>query len=308
MEKLSACKKYIRFIIPLVWLIAVTGLILCLLYSERHWNDDHFRTFYARWEFSTAYLIEAITLTVFFITFLVSSKKSEGILRKAVSVTSFILLCAGTLAVVITLIANTIGLGKVIKDYKLDCQLESDNQELFYEAVDALIPYASSPTYYFVEPNTNVLKAARQGYPRAQNAMGCYYHHKAKRKSQSDADFDHAIYWFIKAAQNDYAPAQTNLGRILMGDLESNRQPDTELAKQWFIMACNDDYVEAFYYLGKIYSEENKRLAYDYWSKGAELGSEECARQLETPEFALGLYDDDALKDKNIEPTDTIDL
>lgn len=93
-----------------------------------------------------------------------------------------------------------------------------------------------------------------------------------------------------------------------MGDLESNRQPDTELAKQWFIMACNDDYVEAFYYLGKIYSEENKRLAYDYWSKGAELGSEECARQLETPEFALGLYDDDALIDKNIEPTDTIDL
>lgn len=80
-----------------------------------------------------------------------------------------------------------------------------------------------------------------------------------------------------------------------MGDLESNRQPDTELAKQWLIMACNDDYVEAFYYLGKIYSEENKRLAYDYWSKGAELGSEECARQLETPEFALDLYEDEPI-------------
>lgn len=304
MDKLLIYKKSIRFIIPVVWLIAVIGLILCLLYSKRHWNDYQFETFYAHWDFFIAYLIEVIALTVFFITFLVSSKKSEGILRKAVSAISFIMLCAGTLAVVITLIANTIGLSKVIKDYKLDCQLKSDNQELFYEAVDALIPYASSPTYYFVEPNTNVLKAARQGYPRAQNAMGCYYHHKAKRKSQSDADFDHAIYWFIKAAQNDYAPAQTNLGRILMGDLESNRQPDTELAKQWLIMACNDDYVDAFYYLGKIYFDENKRLAYNYWSKGAELGSEDCARQLETPEFALDLYEDEPISP--IEVVDTI--
>ncbi len=308
MDKLLVYKKYIRFIIPVVWLIAVIGLILCLLYSKRHWNDDQFETFYAHWDFFIAYLIEAIALTIFFVTFLISSKKSEGILRKVVSAISFVMLCAGTLAVVITLIANTIGIGKVIKDYKLDCQLESDNRELFYEAVDALIPYASSPTYYFVEPNSYILKAARQGYPRAQNAMGCFYYNRATQKSQPEDDFDHATYWFIKAAQNDYAPAQTNLGRILMGDLESNRQPDTELAKQWLIMACNDDYVEAFYYLGKIYSEENKRLAYDYWSKGAELGSEECARQLETPEFALGLYDDDALIDKNIEPTDTIDL
>lgn len=308
MDKLLVYKKYIRFIIPVVWLIAVIGLILCLLYSKRHWNDDQFETFYAHWDFFIAYLIEAIALTIFFVTFLISSKKSEGILRKVVSAISFVMLCAGTLAVVITLIANTIGIGKVIKDYKLDCQLESDNRELFYEAVDALIPYASSPTYYFVEPNSYILKAARQGYPRAQNAMGCYYYNRATQKSQPEDDFDHATYWFIKAAQNDYAPAQTNLGRILMGDLESDRQPDTELAKQWLIMACNDDYVEAFYYLGKIYSEENKRLAYDYWSKGAELGSEECARQLETPEFALGLYDDDALIDKNIEPTDTIDL
>lgn len=296
MDKLLIYKKSIRFIIPIVWLIAITSLILCLLYSKRHWNDDQFETFYAHWDFFIAYLIEAIALTVFFITFLVSSKKSEGILRKAVSAISFIMLCAGTLAVVITLIANTIGIDKVIKDYKLDCQLKSDNQELFYEAVDALIPYASFASYHLVEPNPNVLKAARQGYNRAQNAMGCFYHSRAKKRdAQSDADFDHAIYWFIKAAQNDYAPAQTNLGRILMGDLESNRQPDTELAKQWLIMACNDDYVDAFYYLGKIYFNENKRLAYDYWSKGAEFGSEDCARQLETPEFALDLYEDEPI-------------
>lgn len=304
MDKLLIYKKSIRFIIPVVWLIALTGLILCLVYSKRDWNDDRFETFYAHWDFFIAYLIEAIALTIFFVTFLISSKKSEGILRKVVSAISFIMLCAGTLAVVITLIANTIGIGKVIKDYKLDCQLESDNAELFYEAVDVLIPYASSPIYYFVEPNSYILKAARHGYPRAQNAMGWFYYNRATQKSQPEDDFDHAIYWFIKAAQNDYAPAQTNLGRILMGDLESNRQPDTELAKQWLIMACNDDYVEAFYYLGKIYSEVNKRLAYDYWSKGAELGSEKCARQLETPEFALGIYEIEPVADE--EPSDSM--
>lgn len=223
-------------------------------------------------------------------------------MRKSLSIFSFFMLCAGTLAVAITLIVNTIGVGRVIKDYKLDRQLESDNQELFYEAIDALIPYTSEPIYYFEEPDSNVLKAARQGYPRAQNAMGCFYYNRANRQSEPDSDFDHAIYWFIKGAQNDYAPAQTNLGRILMGNLESNRQPDTELAKQWLTMACNADYVDAFYYLGKIYFNENKWLAYNYWSKGAELGSEDCARQLETPEFALDLY-----KDEPISPIEVVD-
>lgn len=305
MNRLIAFKKYILWVIPILFAFSFTGMILCLLYSRRHWNAMQFETFYAHWDFFIAYLLESIGLALFFIVFLISTKKCCHILRKAISIFSFSILCAGSLAVIITIITNCIGLNRVIQDYKLDCQLESDNQELFQEAIDALIPQCHI-TSNFEEPNPFIQKAARNGYSKAQNAMGCFYHrratialsnaeYKADGSShhnliqQSETDFDHAIYWFLKAAQNRHGVSQTNLGRIFMGNLASNRCPDIDIAKQWLLKAVQNGDNDAYYYLGVIYSKENLRDAYVYWSKGTEYGDERCARELEKPEFAMGI-------------------
>lgn len=306
MNKILNHKKAILVISTIAFLLAVIGCICCLKYSRRNWNASDFDTFYAHWDFFVAYLFEAVGLLLFFLLFLFFSKCTSRILGKLLTWIFFAILCLGAMAVLITAIANCIGIDRVIKDYKLDCQLDSDDSELFYEAVDALIPMAYHVRNTFEEPNRFVLKAARSEYPYAQNAIGCFYYERAKialsdadRENDkqifrrlialSDSDFDHAIYWFLKAAQNDYGTAQTNLGRIFMGDLASNRAPDLNLAKGWLLKACSNSEKDAFYYLGSIYSKENLRDAYVYWSKGAELGDEDCARALEKPEFVNGI-------------------
>lgn len=286
-------------------MVAVCCYVLCYLYSSRRWNFYGFETFYASWDFCVAYLIEFICLLIFFPLLLVFNKSLTNKLKNILSWFSFIIVNLGCIAIIITIIANTIGLRKAISDYRLDCQLQSDNKELFHESIDAIIPLASNARYCDDEPNEYMLKAARDGYPKAQNAMGCFYHERAKINlsngdsyndksliAKSESDFDHAIYWFLKAAQNNNSAAQTNLGRIFMGDLASNRFTDISLAKQWLLKACSLNDLDAFFYLGKIYSNENLRDAWVYWSKGAELGSEDCARELEKPEFANGIPDD----------------
>lgn len=308
MNKVLACRKYIKFIAPVFFLISVIGYTACVAYSQKNWNASQFETFYARGDFMVAYLIEAITITLFLLIYLICSKIRGNKFRDLLSFLSFSLLCASCCAVIITICANCIGLKKVMKDYKLDCQLESEKEALFREAIDALIPQLTAG-YFLSEPNEFVLKAARDGYPRAQNAIGCFYHERAvsclsksdyennetRRRNlllKSEQDFEHAIYWFIKAAQNDFGISQTNLGRIFMGNLASNRIPDKTLAKRWLIKATQNGHTDAYYFLGIIYSEENLRDAYIYWSKGAEAGNEQCAKELEKPEFAFGMPQD----------------
>lgn len=310
-------RKYAKIFIPLALVLAISGIVLCLIYSRRHWNAGYFETFYAHWDFFVAYCVEAVSILVFFPLFLVFVNSMTSTRRTIGAWISFIVIVLVSIAVVGTVIANCRDVGRVIRDYKLDCQLQSDDQQLFYEAIDALLPSLANVQYDFVEPDRFILKAAREGYPKAQNAMGCFYYERAKigrmnaeyesqgsirrrLTSKSDLDFDHALYWFLKAAQNNYAPAQTNLGRIYMGDLASNRCPDMELAKKWLLKSCKNKYPEAFYYLGEIYSNENLRDAYVYWSRGAELGNEDCARALETPEFANGIpVDEDLVNSEN---------
>lgn len=322
MNRILSNRKQLIIIIPFFLLLAITGFILCLWYSKRDWNATQFDTFYALWDFYVAYLVEAIGTTLLFIAFIFCSKKSNNKIRNFFSNLFLSLLCAGCLAVIITLIANCIGLNNVIKNYNLDCQLESEDQALFNEAIDALIAEHALVSYNFEEPNEFILKAARKGYPKAQNAMGYFYHERAKislQKAESEThdlthqnliiksedDFDHAIYWFLKAAQNKFGVAQTNLGRIFMGDLASNRVTDYKLAKQWLLKAIQNEDVDAYYYLGIIYSTENLRDAYVYWSKGAELGNEDCARELEKPEFAMGIPVDRVITEE-ITPSDSV--
>lgn len=305
MEKLLKFKIILKWLIPIVWCFAFIGMILCCFYLNICWNSQKFKTFHD-WDFFIAYLLEVIGIAIFFVVFLIVAKQKSTIFQKIISYFSFTVLCIGILAVIITVTANCFFIDRVIRDYRLDCQLESDNQEKFNEAVNALIPQDFYLSSSLDEPDEFIQKAARNGYDKAQNAMGKFYLERARialsdaeetRNAteqhrlimQSESDFDRSIYWFLKAAQNQYGASQTNLGRIFMGDLVSNRNPDITIAKQWLLKAVQNGDNDAYYYLGIIYSEENLRDAYVYWSKGAELGNEDCARELEKPEFAMGI-------------------
>lgn len=309
MDKIRSLKKYYLWATPIAIVIAIDCYILCLLYSHHNFNADQFETFYALWDFAIAYLLEGIGLILFFIIFLVSSNKAINTLKRIISISSFVILNIGILALICTVIGNSIGLNRIIKDYRLDCNLQSDNQALFQQSVDAILPTCSYIQYTNQEPNKYIVKAARDGYAPAQNALGCFYHERGKLNlssaeyedngpkhhayiKSSESDFERSIFWFLKAAQNKYGVAQTNLGRIFMGDLASDRYPNITIAKQWLLKAVKNNDINAYYYLGLIYSDENLRDAYVYWSKGAELGNEDCARELEKPEFAMGMPED----------------
>lgn len=309
MDKIRSLKKYYLWATPIAIVIAIVCYFLCLLYSHHNFNADQFETFYALWDFAIAYLLEGIGLILFFILFLVSSNKAINTIKKIISISSFVIINIGILALVCTLIGNSIGLNRIINDYRLDCNLQSDNQTLFQQSVDAILPTCSYIRYTNQEPNKYIVKAARDGYAPAQNALGCFYHERGKLNlssaeyedngskhhayiKSSESDFERSIFWFLKAAQNKYGVAQTNLGRIFMGDLASDRYPNITLAKQWLLKAVQNNDINAYYYLGLIYSDENLRDAYVYWSKGAELGNEDCARELEKPEFAMGMPED----------------
>lgn len=313
MEKISSLKKYYLWATPIAIVIAIVCYFLCMLYSHHNFNADQFKSFYPLWDFAIAYFLEGIGLILFFILFLVSSNKAINTIKKIISISSFVILNLGILALVCTLIGNCIGLNRIIKDYRLDCNLQSDNQELFQQSVDAILPTCSIVRDTYQEPNKFIVKAARDGYAPAQNALGCFYHERGKLNlsraeyeyeykyngtrhhdyiKSSESDFERSIFWFLKAAQNNYGVAQTNLGRIFMGDLASDRYHNITIAKQWLLKAVNNNDINAYYYLGLIYSGENLRDAYIYWSKGAELGNEDCARELEKPEFAMGMPED----------------
>lgn len=310
MEKISSLKKYYLWVTPIAIVIAIVCYFLCLLYSYHNFNADQFKSFYNPLGWANVYLLEGIGLILFFILFLVSSNKSINTIKKIISISSFVILNLGILALVCTLIGNSIGLNRIIKDYRLDCNLQSDNQVLFQQSVDAILPTCLNVYHTYQEPNKFIVKAARDGYAPAQNALGCYYQKRGKLNlssaehedyygtkyhafiKSSESDFERSIFWFLKAAQNKYGKAQTNLGRIFMGNLASDRRPNITIAKQWLLKAVNNNDINAYYYLGLIYYDENLRDAYVYWSKGAELGNEDCARELEKPEFVMGMPED----------------
>ncbi len=323
MKKLVKYRKAFAVIVPIILIIGVLCAVLCILYSNRKWNSEYFETFYAHWDFQTAYIVECIVLLIFFIVFLISTKSGSRTINKICGWGSLTITVSGCLAIFITLFLNCFGIGKAINDYRLDCNLQSTDVDKFHQSVDSLIPSMSEGIEWYAEPNEFMLKAARDGYAPAQNAMGRFFlerakdafaraeyqHHNTDRQpllKQADADFDHALFWFMKSAQNGNPKAQTNLGLIFMGEIQSNRETNLDLAKYWLLKACKSNFATAFYYLGNIYADENLRDAYIYWSKGSELGNEDCTRALEKPEFANGIPEDKPIQDSDSIPNSLI--
>lgn len=77
-------------------------------------------------------------------------------------------------------------------------------------------------------------RLAAGGDPRAQNVLGELYHNGAGG-SEGKA---RALEWYAKAAEQDYVPAQHNLGMLFLGRGGSSEA----LARQWFAKAAEGGY------------------------------------------------------------------
>ena len=89
-------------------------------------------------------------------------------------------------------------------------------------------------------------KAADAGNADAQCQMGFFY----MNGLGVDRDEDKAVEWLEKAAKQNHAPAQYNLGiyHARFSDKESVR-----LALKWLNEAAKQDYADAEYNLAKLY-------------------------------------------------------
>ncbi len=77
-------------------------------------------------------------------------------------------------------------------------------------------------------------RLADGGDPRAQNVLGELYQHGGGG-SEGKA---RALEWYAKAAEQDYVPAQHNLGMLFLGRGGSSEA----LARQWFAKAAEGGY------------------------------------------------------------------
>ena len=96
-------------------------------------------------------------------------------------------------------------------------------------------------------------------------------------------DYVLALHWFTKAAEQGYAPAQSQLGFMYAMNYGAPR--DAEKALYWYRKAADQNYIQAIFNIGTMYQngEGVKRdlAEASKWSrKGAELGDSGCQAYL----------------------------
>ena len=122
-------------------------------------------------------------------------------------------------------------------------------------------------------------KAADQGHEVAQNNLGYMY-----EKGYGIAkDYKKAVYWYRKAADQGYEVAQNNLG--YMYEKGYGIAKDYEEAVYWYRKAADQGYAAAQTLLGYMY-DQGYGVAKDYeeavywWRKAADQGHEDAQNNL----------------------------
>lgn len=92
-----------------------------------------------------------------------------------------------------------------------------------------------------------------------------------------------AVHWFTKAAEQGYAPAQSQLG--FMYSMNYGVRRDSKKALYWYGKAAEQNYIQAIFNIGTMYQngEGMKRdlaEAARWVRKGAELGDADCQTNL----------------------------
>ena len=121
-----------------------------------------------------------------------------------------------------------------------------------------------------------VLSLAKSGLPEAQWYLGQHYeyhsNHEAGYKEQVE-------YWFRKAAEQHYPPAELALGEFLYYG-RSTYRTDSE-CEQWLLLAAEHGESRACYFLGKLAKDKKDMAeACRWWRKGAEGDDEWSQKEL----------------------------
>lgn len=138
-----------------------------------------------------------------------------------------------------------------------------------------------------------LLKAAKQGYPPAQDHLGSLYYHG----EEVDKDLEAAVKWYRAAADQGYASAQTNLGMCYSnGKGVSKNQGE---AFNWYKKAADQNYAMAQFELGRSYHlgegvKVNLQQAFNWYLEAAKQGNLDAQNNLafiyseatENPEIA----------------------
>ncbi|MDR2855311.1 MAG: sel1 repeat family protein [Methanomicrobiales archaeon] len=121
--------------------------------------------------------------------------------------------------------------------------------------------YAYPLDYENVEPDFEkavewFTKAADQGHVDAQFYLGQCY----RAGNGVEPDFEKAVEWYTKAADQGHAPAQSILG--VCYEMGNGVAKDLEKAVEWYTKAADQGYASAQYSLGLCY-ENGKGVAID---------------------------------------------
>lgn len=119
-------------------------------------------------------------------------------------------------------------------------------------------------------------KAANEGYPPAQNNLGYFYDNGYGVKQDQQL----ALYWYQQAAEQNDEVAQYNLG--LFYQYGKAVPKNKESALYWYKKSADNDYVDAIVAVAKLYQKQfrNQLKAAWWYTKAAKQGNAESANQL----------------------------
>lgn len=141
------------------------------------------------------------------------------------------------------------------------------------------------------------LKAANQNYAKAQNNLGLMY----ERGEGVEKDFRAAEYWYKKAANQNFVIAQYNLAYLYEVELK-----DTNSASKWYHRAANNGYDWAQARLGEMYLagkyvRKDEYTALKWFQKAAKQNGECVKYVYYNIGFMYSLYSDNVNIDPNLD-------
>ena len=122
-------------------------------------------------------------------------------------------------------------------------------------------------------------KQAEQGDAAAQNDLGFAYYKGNYNGKEVDQDYENALLWFLKAADQSFAEAQNNLGDLFYYGIGVEKNYDK--AAEWYAKSAEQENAEGQLKLGFCYStglgvEQNSEKAVALYEKAAGQGYAEA--------------------------------
>lgn len=146
---------------------------------------------------------------------------------------------------------------------------ENGNKEAQYQYANSITSTLNPKEEDYQKAVIWLRKSAEQGYAPAQSRLGYYYWAGQGLKK----DFEQAVFWYRKAAEQGNEIAQYNLGVCYANGQGVEKSDNSSFI--WIKKAAEQGYDAAEYKLGQYYfyakgTTENYQLAFEWFGKAAE--------------------------------------